>query len=255
MYKKCPECGYERKGDENAPDDQCPACGLIYSKWMKNRFAPPPEPEPDTFEIAESRLKEIGRTILERVIAPKPYLDPMVVYGQLILLILLIFVGVRFLSYGVDQHLFQGMDARFLHRVNLVFHEAGHVIFRPFGEFIFILGGTLMQLIVPMVFAIYFLFWREDSFSSSAMLWWFGQNALDIAPYVNDARKMELMLLGGGTGKEVGGHDWNNLLRMTNCLKYDNTLAWIFYSAGTTLMILAIIWGGYTLLLEHKNRA
>lgn len=38
---------------------------------------------------------------------------------------------------------------RFLDRVDLVFHEAGHVIFGPFGEFIGILGGSLMQVLIP----------------------------------------------------------------------------------------------------------
>ncbi|MBU2713909.1 hypothetical protein [Zooshikella harenae] len=36
----------------------------------------------------------------------------------------------------------------FLH---LPFHEAGHVIFRPFGNFMTSLGGTLGQLLMPLI--------------------------------------------------------------------------------------------------------
>ena len=39
----------------------------------------------------------------------------------------------------------------FLHLINLPFHEAGHVIFIPFGRFMTILGGTLGQILMPMI--------------------------------------------------------------------------------------------------------
>lgn len=32
--------------------------------------------------------------------------------------------------------------------VNLVIHEAGHIVFMPFGEFIMIAGGSLFQIIL-----------------------------------------------------------------------------------------------------------
>ena len=40
-----------------------------------------------------------------------------------------------------------------LDSLNLVFHEAGHPLFSPFGETLHILGGTLMQLLVPALVA------------------------------------------------------------------------------------------------------
>jgi|GEM_PF-6948496 len=40
-----------------------------------------------------------------------------------------------------------------LDSLNLVFHEAGHPLFSPFGETLHILGGTFMQLIVPALVA------------------------------------------------------------------------------------------------------
>ena len=44
-----------------------------------------------------------------------------------------------------------------LHLTNLVFHEAGHVIFALFGRFMGVLGGSLLQVLVPLVAAAAFL--------------------------------------------------------------------------------------------------
>ena len=38
--------------------------------------------------------------------------------------------------------------------VNLVIHEAGHLIFSPFGEFMTIAGGSLFQVIMPALFVV-----------------------------------------------------------------------------------------------------
>jgi hypothetical protein len=64
--------------------------------------------------------------------------------------------------------------------VNLLIHEAGHVIFMPFGEFISIAGGSLFQLIVPAVFAAYF-FRRGQFFSAALVLFWLGESMLNVA--------------------------------------------------------------------------
>ena len=44
-----------------------------------------------------------------------------------------------------------------LSRVNLVFHEAGHVIFSPLGQFMGTLGGSLLQVLVPSICVAAFL--------------------------------------------------------------------------------------------------
>ena len=38
-----------------------------------------------------------------------------------------------------------------MHLINLVFHEAGHILFAPFGSFMMSLGGSLLQVIVAAV--------------------------------------------------------------------------------------------------------
>jgi hypothetical protein len=141
----------------------------------------------------------------------------------------------------------------FMHLINLPFHEAGHIIFSPFGRFIMFLGGTLGQLLIPLICAVALLLSYGQNFGAAACLWWFGQNFLDVAPYINDARALNLILLGGVTGKETDGHDWENILRTLGWLKHDHLLAKLAYSTGLVLMILALAWGGYLLYRQFKN--
>lgn len=135
-----------------------------------------------------------------------------------------------------------------LHLVNLPFHEAGHLVFIPFGRFLSVLGGSLMQLIVPMVCAAVLLLRTKDAFGASVALWWLGQNFMDIAPYINDARALDLVLLGGFTGKDVADyHDWEYILGQLGLLHFDHVLANLSQFIGIFLMITALVWGGVIL--------
>jgi hypothetical protein len=76
---------------------------------------------------------------------------------------------------------------------------------------------------------------------------------MDVAPYINDARAMDLILLGGVTGKETDGHDWNNILSMMGLLEWDHRLAQLTHLIGILLMLGSFLWGGL-LLLRHYQR-
>lgn len=143
------------------------------------------------------------------------------------------------------------MGLSVMHHVNIVFHEAGHIIFGFDGDFLRVLGGTLMQLLVPLVILIAFLARNRDMFAASIMLWWLGQNFLDIAPYIADARAGEMPLLGGVTGAEAPGfHDWTNILGALGWLRYDGLVARISVNVGILLMALAFAWGGVVLAAQ-----
>lgn len=129
-----------------------------------------------------------------------------------------------------------------LHLPNLVFHEAGHVLFGVFGRFIGVLGGSLFQFILPLALAGVFLRQR-DPFGAVVCTWWAGQNLLDVAPYIADARALQLVLLGGKTGAEVEGHDWEYLLTEMGWLHLDRTLGLAAHRVGLVMMIGALVWG------------
>jgi hypothetical protein len=131
-----------------------------------------------------------------------------------------------------------------LHYVNLPFHEAGHIAFGIFGKFVGSLGGTLGQLLVPLVCAMVLLFKNKDPFAASVGFWWLGENFLDIAPYINDARAGVLPLLGGNTGQTApyGFHDWQYLLNETSLLEYDHTIAFASHFVGALIMFTSLAW-------------
>lgn len=131
-------------------------------------------------------------------------------------------------------------DIVFLHLANTPIHEAGHVIFRPFGEFMGVAGGSLFQIIVPAVFSGYFLFHRKP-FSASIVLFWVGENFLEVYVYANDAVVMQLPLLSGLTGAEGGFHDWNYLLSVTGWLAQTALVAKIIRFTGTLIILAAAI--------------
>lgn len=102
-------------------------------------------------------------------------------------------------------------------------HEGGHLLFRFFGEFLNIAGGTLLQLGVPVALAIYFLFQRQAQGVAFCMFFFFEQ-FLPIATYMADARAQDLPLLTIGDGDYVI-HDWNYLFSKVGLLQHDIQIA------------------------------
>ncbi len=125
----------------------------------------------------------------------------------------------------------------FIDNVNLIFHEAGHIVFIMFGDLIRTLGGGLMQIIIPSVFSFYF-FKNKNNFSASLLLFWLGQNLLNISVYAGDAINMDLPLLGGDNVY----HDWNHLLSSINMLNYTEQIASFLYITGIVIFIIAFIY-------------
>ncbi len=127
----------------------------------------------------------------------------------------------------------------FIDNINLIFHEAGHAIFIFFGQLIQILGGTITQVLIPIICSIYF-YKKREFFPFSIILFWVGQNLLNVSVYAGDAIKMELPLLGGDS---VNNHDWNWILSDLGILKYTDYVSSFFYISGIIVIIFALIIG------------
>jgi hypothetical protein len=135
--------------------------------------------------------------------------------------------------------------------IDLAIHEFGHVLFMPFGipflgRTMVILGGSLTQVAVPLIFVFYFLRRREgvrDVHAAMVCLWWTSINVLSVAIYCNDARAGVLMLIDGSTGQESDGHDWNNLLRIWGLLNKDKVIANGMRGVAWLLCVVSIVAG------------
>ena len=133
---------------------------------------------------------------------------------------------------------------RWLDSLDLAIHETGHLVFAFGGERLTLLGGTLMQLIVPAAF-VAALWRRGDRHGATVPLWWLGQNCWNISVYVRDARTQELPLVGGGE------HDWATLLEQLGWLERDQALGGTVYLLGVGLYALSVVAGW--LLLERRE--
>jgi hypothetical protein len=76
---------------------------------------------------------------------------------------------------------------------------------------------------------------------------------MDLAPYINDARDLKLMLL-GGPADEVEGHDWEAILTSLEWLRFDHAIARGVWWIGAVIMIAALAWSA-TLLMRQREDA
>lgn len=151
-------------------------------------------------------------------------------YPKLIFAVLL---AIYFLWISYDP-----MAGSFLDMVDLPVHETGHLIFRLFGEFMMIAGGSLFQIIVPAVFVGYF-WWNEKYYSAAIVLFWVGQSIINVYIYAADAVVMQLMLTSGMTGSEGGFHDWNYMLTSLGLIGSTKVVAGLIRLVGTVTIIAA----------------
>jgi hypothetical protein len=244
----CPHCKFQQSNYFA----ECPRCGIIFAKY---RLA------------SDSRLQHgIGRKVYTPFAVPSfvlpqwamdvllpvgPRINPVVYGGRLLIYAGLVLWGLKFLFIPMESN-YAGES--FMHMINLPFHEAGHLIFSPVGRFMQVLGGSLGQLLMPLICLGALLIQNRDAFGAAVGLWWFSESLMDLAPYINDARALDLVLLGGVTGKDVEDyHDWEYILRTLGWLQYDHTLAHAAYALGSFFMILAFLWSGYMLRLQFKS--
>jgi hypothetical protein len=118
--------------------------------------------------------------------------------------------------------------------VNLVIHEAGHLIFGLLGEFMMIAGGSLFQVIMPSLFVGYFWYHRQY-YSAAMVLFWVGQSILNVSVYAGDSLALQLPLLGG----QDSVHDWNYMLSSLNLLPATAKIAGAIRLVGTIIIALA----------------
>ena len=123
----------------------------------------------------------------------------------------------------------------FIHGIDLVFHEAGHVIFGFFGEFLAVLGGSLMQVLIPVIATAAFV--RTGQWASAAVtLFWTGQALTDVAIYAADGRARALPLLAEGLI-----HDWHYLLGRLGLLQSAESIGRAIFALGALTMIASLV--------------
>lgn len=249
MFQKCPKCGHERHATDAEDEAICPGCGLVFSKWMKQQFHTTDTSSETQSDYSTSKADYL-RLAISHLLDVGNLAGQTRFYGYLLIYLVFFVWGWSFILADLKS---QELNASFMHMINLVFHEAGHVIFRLLGSFMSILGGSLLQLIVPLTVMLMFIFKHRDNFAASIGLWWLAQSMMDLVPYISDARAQEMWLLGGVRGKDMPGiHDWNNILSRLGLLEYDQVLATLLMVMAIGLMLLSFVWGALLLKRMHN---
>ena len=136
--------------------------------------------------------------------------------------------------------------------LNLGIHELGHLVFSFMGEFMGILGGTLLQILAPL-FGIFNFYRQSDFFAIALSFGWLSVSLFDVARYVADASVMELPLVSPFGGGDSVIHDWNYLLSRIGLLQYDTFCALLIKGASTLSMLLCLAGGSWVLLQMRKS--
>ncbi|GBE38124.1 MAG TPA: hypothetical protein ENH40_02730 [Nitrospirae bacterium] len=171
----CPKCNFEQpEGTE------CQRCGIVFAKFDSRRSMPEPVGLSATEHPDHSEDSELLASVDLWASRAGKYS--------------IIGIMAFFFFYMVIKR----SSWCFLDYVNLPFHEFGHILFSPFGDTIQFPGGTISQLMWPLILMIYFLV-KKEYLATAFCLFWFGENFLNISKYMADARLMALPLAGAGS--------------------------------------------------------
>jgi hypothetical protein len=153
----CPKCQFEQ-----AESKTCIHCGVIFSKYQ----AYLDRPRRDAIKTPPDNSKGPTKTSVYKVPAAfifmtqpwKPVTTPAFIF-----MTLLFFLHIAFFPKTIPAEVAGSWFSGMVHNVNLVFHEAGHILFSVFGnDTLTTLGGSLNQLLIPFI-AISAFFYKGTS--------------------------------------------------------------------------------------------
>lgn len=187
-------------------------------------------------------LDRTGMWIEDRQKLLKEYCQGKIWYGRALLIMFFIYLGIRYLIDPAYACLFGA--------INLGIHELGHVVFSFAGEFLTVLGGTILQTTAPIVSVFMFLK-QGDYFALTFSGVWLATNFYNIAVYIGDAQAqvLPLVTIGGGPAR----HDWQYLLSRMGVLSHDRVIASFVRGMGFLFMWVSIVLGIYIVWLMIRS--
>jgi hypothetical protein len=130
--------------------------------------------------------------------------------------------------------------------INLFIHEAGHFFLKPFGMWIYVFGGSFLQVFLPLLLALVAA--RQSHRQGVLPAFWCGESLVNVSVYIRDAPIRELRLIARGVI-----HDWNWLL--SDSMDSAEPLADVVFGAGILLCTLALSAGVVFAVRTYLNAA
>jgi hypothetical protein len=156
-----------------------------------------------------------------------------------------------YLAYTAFRGVVDPMSWNWWAGITLGVHEAGHILFSPFGEFLAVAGGSIMQLAAPLLVA-YLMKRQRDWFGVAVGGTWLGSSLASLATYIGDARAQELPLV-GFTDQPV--HDWYYLLARTGLLRHDTQIAGITRFIAVVVLVGAVLFTVWLCVQMRRPKA
>lgn len=154
--------------------------------------------------------------------------------------------------YALVRHLANPEYQSIIKPLNLGIHELGHFVFGMLGETWGVAGGSILQILIPVI-SIFMFLRQPDFFAVAFTLGWLSTNFFDVATYIGDAVKMNLPLV-SPFGGENAIHDWNYLLNQFNLSEHHEVISNLVRLLGVFAMLDGLILGTWLLVLMWRTR-
>lgn len=253
-YIACPKCNHEPLPENQDFPAACPSCGVIFAKIDKRvpRVIVQPANTVEATLPLDAPEASKHQGVVAMVFHVPDQVNRLNWYSRISLLA--VFVLWTFFIWR-DMDIPSGdAGSGLLHLILTPFHEAGHyLIFRWFGQFIMILGGTMGQHLFAIVLSGALLWKRRDPFGAAVFLWVLGFSVSDMGVYMFDAFDPKLMLLDGRTGMDSDGHDWQNIFGDLGLLKHARGIGIFFGGLGKMIMVAGLAWAAWIIWLQKAR--
>lgn len=148
------------------------------------------------------------------------------------LVVLGIVVTVAYLAYS------HGGFVPLLARADQAIHDLGDLAFSWAPTPWQYAAGSILQVAIPLLFAVYF-WWRQERVGLVLTLTWTGESVYGVSAYAGDAVRMALpFYVNDGSGRP---HDWHELLARLNVLQYTEQIAWSLAGIAATFLAAALV--------------
>ncbi len=136
-------------------------------------------------------------------------------------------------GYGAPFLVFIG-DA-----INLLIHEAGHFFFSMLGRTLYLMGGSILQVLLPAGIA-FWVWWNRPEHAAWP-IFWTGWNLCNVAIYIGDAPFRKLHLINPALT-----HDWHAIMNRLGMMESAVLIGEIVHWSG-----VAVCAGGLALGIKY----
>lgn len=232
MPDVCPKCGHRRSPHEIVPDWQCPACGIVYAKFRPGGGATKPAPVAAPASASEEArpgvLGWIDRALNDGATAA---------FAPVLVLLHFWFATI------VWNTTLNPAYRSLLDTALMPIHEGGHALFSFMGTFMAVLGGSLLQWLVPLSLIVGFIRQR-DVYAVCAGVIVGGVSLNSTYVYMDSAFHMEkypdLTFVSLGDASQEATHDWQYLFGAFRLYHESEAI-----SAVTHALSLGLLWLGW----------